>query len=382
MRFRVGAGASDDVLAAARLPDGGWLLGGYFTSFDGHERWRLALLRADGALDPGFDPGDGSGSAPVTRLAALPDGKVLAAGGFKHFGGLARAAVVRLLPNGKVDPAFNAAAAFAGVQARVQALTVLPDGKLLVGGRFDASVSARRKGSTFLVRLLPDGSLDPDFTCEPVPRDWEDELEALVRLADGTIFIGTHTGVSHLQANGMLDRSFLPPATAHVPISALGITSDHKILVALTGQPDGWQVQRWEPDGKVDPAFHPLIVQGEDAGAVRVFACEPDGRILLGGSFRMIDDKRRHGLARLATDGTLDATFDPGTGTEVIPFDEADETPEATVRVLLPLTEGGLFVAGRFDLYNGVISHNVVRLRDPLPSMTPPPAFEGDGLSH
>lgn len=365
-RFHVGAGASDDVLTAARLPDGGWLLGGYFTAFDGQERWRLARLRADGTLDPDFDPGDSSGSAPITQLAALPDGKVLVAGTFTHFGGTAHSLVARLLPTGKVDPTFNAGAAFAGVQGRVQTLTVLPGGKLLLGGRFDASVGARRKGSAFLVRLLADGGLDPDFTCELVPQSREDEVEALTILADGTILVGTHTGVFRLQANGKPDKSFHPPATAGVPVSALGTTPDHKLLVALAGQPEGWQVQRWELDGKADPTFQPIVTKGEEAGALRVFALEPGGKILVGGSFHLIGDQRRHGLARLTDEGALDPTFDPGTGTEVIPFDEADETPEATVRVLLPLAEGGLFVAGRFDLYNGAISHNVARVWDPL----------------
>ena len=127
-------------------------------------------------------------------------------------------------------------------------------------------------------------------------------------------------------------------------------------------------MQRWEPDGEVDPTFHPLIVKGEDAGSVHVLACEPDGKILLGGSFRMIDGQRRHGLARLTTEGRLDPTFDPGTGTEVIPFDEADETPEATA-------EGGLFIAGRFDLYDGSVSHNVAQLWDLPPSIPPTPAL-------
>ena len=110
------------------------MLGGYFTSYDGVERWRLARLRADGTLDAGFDPGDSSGSAPVTQVAALPDGGAYAAGAFTRFAGAAHPLVVRLKTGGSVDGGFNTASTFDGVVGRVKALVALPDGKVLAGG--------------------------------------------------------------------------------------------------------------------------------------------------------------------------------------------------------------------------------------------------------
>lgn len=366
-RFNVGAGASDDVFSAAVYPSGGTLLGGYFTTFDGQERWRLARLGKEGALDPGFDPGDSSGSAPITQVAVLADGSALAAGSFGRFGGLPRPLVVRLKPDGKVDGRFNTSAAFGGVQGRVQALAALPDGALLVGGRFDPSAAARRASpGVFLVRLGPDGERDDTFRCEPVPHDREDLLSALAVLPGGKVLIGTHTGLTRLEATGARDAGF-HPAAADLPgaVTALAVQRDGKILAAAMGPGgEGWRIARLGADGQADAAFHPVEqAAGDEAGAVKTLVVQSDGKILVGGSFRMVGGIRRHGLARLEADGTLDRAFDPGTGVETLPADEADETPEAAVDVLLPLPDhGGLLVAGRFDLYNGTVCHNVVRV--------------------
>ncbi len=62
---------------------------------------------------------------------------------------------------GSVDPNFNAVvdtASFA--EKRIDQLVVLPDGKIMVGGRFN-QYNGQPVGS--LVRLNPDGSLDTSF---------------------------------------------------------------------------------------------------------------------------------------------------------------------------------------------------------------------------
>lgn len=369
--FKIGGGASDDIFAVAAMSDGDLVLGGYFTTYDGKERWRLARIHADGTLNEGFDPGDGSGSSPITQLAALPDGKILAAGSFSHFAGFERPLIVRLGADGKVDAKFNAASVFRGIEGRVNALVVLPDGKLLVGGRFDPSAERRGNAGVLLVRLRADGRLDESFTCGVLPAGREDVLSALAVLSDGKLLVGSQVGITRLNADGARDDRFKPPAKFLAPVTALAGQSGGKILLA-NRQEAGWQVARLEADGQPDPSFHAPSTTGEDAGSVAAIGVQPDGKILLGGSFKTVDGVRRHGLARLEADGTLDKSFEPGTGVEVIPFEETDETPEATVRTLVALAEGKWLAAGRFDLYNGMISHNLARL-----TSAPPPATNG-----
>ena len=362
--FRTGAGPSDDVFSAAALPGGETLLGGYFTSFDGVERWRLARLRVDGTLDPGFDPGDSSGSAPVKQVAALPDGRAYAAGAFTRFGGAAHPLVVRLKADGSVDGSFNTAPTFAGIVGRVNALATLPDGTLLAGGRFDVSAGSTREASALLVRLRANGARDEGFACEAVPTGREDQVVALAALPDGKILIGTGAGLERLTSGGARDRTFQPAASAKGSVLALAVQTDGTLVVAVARAGGGWRIGRLKADGTADAAFQPVETAGDAAGTVDVLAPQADGKLLVGGTFREITGARRHGLARLNGDGTLDAGFDVGTGAETLPLDEADETPEAAVHAILPLPEGKVLVAGKFDLYNGQVFHNVMRLFD------------------
>ena len=360
--FHVGAGASDDVFTAAILPGGGLLLGGYFTTFDGQERWRLARLRADGALDTKFDPGDSSGSAPIVQVVALPGGGTYVAGAFTRFGGSARPLVARLNADGTVDEGFNDDATFAGVAGRVTSVVVLPDGKVMVGGRFDASAGSRREVSTFVVRLLKNGQLDAAFTCESKPVGREDQSNTLNVLSEGKLLLGTHEGLIPLLHDGSAEKNTRLSINSAGNVLAAVVQPDGKLIVAVAPAIGGWWIGRLEADGKGDETFRRMESTSQTAGTVFVLALQADGKVLVGGTFRELAGSRRHGLARLNRDGTLDPTFEPGTGVETLPLDEAEETPEAAVHVILPLPEGRLLVAGRFDLYNGAVCHNVARL--------------------
>lgn len=55
--------------------------------------------------------------------------------------------------------------------------------------------------------------------------------------------------------------------------------------------------------GDVDPFFDPNL-----NGGVSVAVAQPDGRILIGGSFTEVNGTNRPGFARLHPDGTLDTS--------------------------------------------------------------------------
>src|SRR5687768_14205093 len=64
-------------------------------------------------------------------------------------------------------------------------------------------------------------------------------------------------------------------------------------------------------DGDLDTSFDPGAGAG---GVVQATAVQPDGKIVLGGGFATYDGVSRLRLARVNPDGTLDPSFDPGTG--------------------------------------------------------------------
>lgn len=106
--------------------------------------------------------------------------------------------------------------------------------------------------------------------------------------------------------------------------------------------------------GGLDPAFTPTDYTGSGAhglnGACRSVALTADGGILVGGDFTMVNGVVRKGAARLMMNGDLDAAFDPGSG--------ADDG----VRNVVALPDGKVLVGGSFTHFNGQQARRLVRL--------------------
>jgi uncharacterized delta-60 repeat protein len=86
-------------------PDGRLLIPGRFSAIKAIPRMGLAALRADGTVDPHFDPGIGFTDAfkEVTSVARQSDGKILVGGSFSSFDGIRQPWLVRLFPRNPED---------------------------------------------------------------------------------------------------------------------------------------------------------------------------------------------------------------------------------------------------------------------------------------
>ena len=130
-------------------------------------------------------------------------------------------------------------------------------------------------------------------------------------------------------------------------VLALAIQPDGKIIIGGTfatigGQPRN-RIGRLNADGSLDPRFHP------DADAtVSVLAVQPDGRILVGGSFITLGGQRRQQLGRLNPDGTLDPGFDPA--------------PNRSVSSLAVQRDGKILLGGSFTAIAGQPRTGIARL--------------------
>lgn len=80
---------------------------------------------------------------------------------------------------------------------------------------------------------------------------------------------------------------------------------------------------------------------------VRAIALQPDGRVVVGGSFTYIGMIEMDGLARLASDGTIDTGFTP---------------PPLRAETIAVLPDGKLLVAGRFATVGGAPRPGIARL--------------------
>ncbi len=116
---------------------------------------------------------------------------------------------------------------------------------------------------------------------------------------------------------------------------------------ALFGQP-----------GSRDPSFN--SGSGFDAVSewdrqVNAVVIQPDGRVLVGGAFNTYYGTGRNRIARLNDDGSLDSTFDPGSG-----FNHAQ--PFWDVNAIALDANGRVIVGGHFTSFNGVVRNSIARL--------------------
>ncbi|HBI01727.1 MAG TPA: T9SS type A sorting domain-containing protein [Flavobacterium sp.] len=281
--------------------------------------WAFAQL---GTIDPNFAIGTGAGitftQKRVETIVQQPDGKLLLGGWFSEFNGTESRRIVRLNLDGSVDTSFNVGVGFNGTSPYVNAITLQPDGKILVGGNFSDYKGVTRHR---IARLNPDGSLDTSFN--PLT-GFDSDVNSIALQSDGKIVVGgifskfdwlnqggiNRQAIARLNSDGSLDTSF---------DSATGFTS-------TAGQ----------------NRIHTVIVQ-------------PNGKILCGGLFTAYKSVSRILLARLNEDASLDTTFDAGNNFSLIAgfYGEAWET------VLLP--NGQIITAGNFR-HTGANNKAIVKL--------------------
>ncbi len=167
LRLGAIASASDIIQDIAFQPDGKIVAIG---STRNNTNWNMVVMRflEDGSLDTSFD-GDGtkvfaynSNDNFARRVSLQPDDKILI-GGFAKFGPNNDFTLTRLLPNGDFDPSFSddgMQVLAVGPQGdAVVDMVLQTDGKILVGGQsFEAGLSRAA-----IVRFLDNGNVDPQF---------------------------------------------------------------------------------------------------------------------------------------------------------------------------------------------------------------------------
>lgn len=157
--FSTGEGVNGEVSAIVVQPDGKIVIGGKFASVNGVPRANIARLNPDGTLDRTFaDTIEAGVNGQVFALAIQPNGGIVAGGLFTQAGRTEVMNLVRYNADGTVDQEFGGATTGeAGTNGVVLALAVQPDGKIVVGGDFNAIFGQPRQS---LARLNADSTLD------------------------------------------------------------------------------------------------------------------------------------------------------------------------------------------------------------------------------
>ena len=357
-----------ELYTVAAQPDGRILIGGNFSAIGNVARSRIARLNADGSVDPSFNA---SVNTTVRVIAVQPDGNVLVGGSFNLAGNLPRNRIARFNAIGAVDEVFNP-----NLNNSISALAVQADGKIIIGGAFTNVGGTARTG---LARLNADGTLDPGFevslagalTVTP------NMIEAITLQPDGRILIAGNfntvagqirRGVARLLSSGILDLTFVPPAFSSNSRGVF-VLPDGKLIVhgnfaRLTDDTQPFLV-RLNPDGSHDPAFSPPFINGVAWSIVQ----EPGGKLILSGAFSTVGGIPRNSVVRLNTDHSLDSTFDAEISGTLI-----GTSGSYVTGVVLPPGPPQILVVGNFSSSRGQVRNGIVRFGTPLATLTRQPA--------
>lgn len=294
-----------------------------------------------GALDLSFDPGTGADST-ILYTAVQPDGKILIGGGFSTFNGQARPFLARLNDDGSLDNTFNIGT---GPNLKIFSITIQPDSKILVGG----SISSFNGDSVCkLVRLMPDGSTDSTFRADTI----FSLMKEIIVQPDGKILIGgsfisvngkPYINLARLHSNGKLDTTFNTQNALNGTVETMALQPDGKLLIGGSftqyAGVQGYRIARVNTNGSVDSTFNPGI--GGAGSNVEAISLLPNGKILLGGEFTFYNGSTVGHIVRTKSDGTIDFTYPPNPGTNL------------PVRAIASLPDGSHIFGGDFTTYKG-----------------------------
>lgn len=292
------SGANNLIKTAVLQSDNKIVLGGNFTKYNGTTCNRLVRILPDGAIDNTFNTG--SGFKSQVYAIAMQDEKIIVAGNFTTYNDAPVGRIVRLLENGSPDPGFNPGF---GADAIIESVLIQPDGKILVGGRFN-----NFNGQPFsrLVRLNYNGSIDSGFN---VGAGFDKYVYTMALQSDQKIIIGgsflSYNGVSQkrilrLNPNGSLDTTFESGVGfSNGDVLSLLVQPDDKILVGGTFSGTyktipALRLIRLLKSGDYDSSFNASV-----NGKLNTMSFSSDQRLMIGGDFNSVSGLSKHRIARL-----------------------------------------------------------------------------------
>ena len=301
-----------------------------------------------GQLDATFAPAPGTNDA-VNVVIAQPDSKVIAAGRFTFANNVARNRIARFNFNGSLDTGFDPGI---GADGEITAAVLQTDGRIVVAGRF---TSFNGFSHNRICRLNANGSVDQTFG---LGSGINNAALALALQSDGRIIVGgqfsqidltQRFNLARLNNDGSVDFSFDPGNGPNGDVNAIVIQPDGAIVIGGTfigynGFARGG-VARVLGNGVLDPSFDSGVGTG---GNVFALALQHNGQIVLGGRFVQYSGTNRTFIARIFGDGSLDFGFNPA--------------PNDWIQSLAVEPDDRILVGGFFTGINGFGRSRIARL--------------------
>jgi uncharacterized delta-60 repeat protein len=314
------------IRAIQSLPNQKILIGGEFDTVNGIQRPRIALLNADGTIDPTFSVRVGSSGDNFSSISSIyniirqSDGKFIVSGDFTYtVGGTVKNNIVRLNDDGSIDANFilslyvpNYVSAWGGGTNKA---VIMPDGKIRIGTtRLNEPVIPP-------LGLTATGNVDTSFSASLYSNEATVIVRDILVQPDGKIVIaGRHdtaigitdtlrTGfIARLLPTGGVDTSFQITETINEDYYSIVLLDNGKILAshssAINNSSQIGKIVRLLPNGSIDSSFN----ISEADGRINVIAKLPSGNIAAGGLFTNVAGQSRRNLCFLDAEGNLIST--------------------------------------------------------------------------
>jgi len=267
------------------------------------------------------------------------------------------------LTTGDVGTGFNKAKGF---NSSVTTLLATNDGSnaIYVGGHF---TGYKGNDSKRIIRLKSDGTVDPSFI---VNSGFNSYVRIITAATDGSndVYVGgnftryngaTSTRIIRLNSDGTVDTTFNVGTGFNSTVFSIAVTNDGSNDVYVGGYFTAYngtsspRLIRLNSDGSIDSTFNVGTGFNHSVDSITL-ATDGSNDIYVGGNFINYNGTLVNRIARLNNDGSIDTSFNVGSGFN------------SSVQSILIANDGSndVYIGGGFTTFNGGASSRIIRLND------------------
>lgn len=293
------------------------------------------LVRIDqsGSIDPSF-----SASSPVSgtpnygEVVVDSQNRIYLNGSFNDMDGHVTPMLARLLPDGNVDVSFSSQPA--SITYGFFAIDI------------DLNDQVIFRNSNVLNRLNDDGSIDTTFNCTVTfianSNGFVGAITAIKSMPDSTYFVSTtDSRILKFNSQGASSTDFIHIEESGGYARDLNIFPSGKLLITRPNnlfvlQSNGWR----------DAAFQTTTGA---TGKITAVTTLPDGKTLIAGDFYGYNNENIQTVARILSDGNIDASFDSG-------FTLRQSSSASKIWSIEPQLDGKILIGGNFPTFEAGVS--------------------------